>query len=158
MNRVNALRKLLAVGDLHRSEIDIAMGGDRLTTEDALAELTKSGEVKRVSSGYGVLMFRLTESARVRVFLEDSPSEKLESSVEPHAVRWAQRYVASKFETQYSEWHWTTNAKTTLCRRRIMAISDSPDILPEVQDEPERVDCKQCRRALVERCNTEVAA
>ena len=70
MSRVNALRKLLAVGDLHRSEIDIAMGGDKLTTEDALAELTKSGEVKRISSGYGVLMFRLTEPSRGRAFVE----------------------------------------------------------------------------------------
>jgi hypothetical protein len=67
MSRVNALRKLLAVGDLHRSEIDAAMGGDRFATEDALSELTKSGEVKRISSGYGVTMFQLTEPSRAFV-------------------------------------------------------------------------------------------
>lgn len=68
MSRVNTLRKLLSFGDLHRSQIDLAMGGDSFATEDALAELTKSGEVVRKSSSYGVTVFHLRDIARARAF------------------------------------------------------------------------------------------
>lgn len=68
MSRTEALRKLLAIGELHRSEIDDAMGGDKSEITHALAELMRSGEVRMVSSGYGVQVCRLTDTARVRAF------------------------------------------------------------------------------------------
>jgi hypothetical protein len=69
-------------------------------------------------------------------------------ATEPHAVRWAQRDIRSRLETEYSKWHWTTDATETLCGRRIMLIADGPAMLPETSDDTEHVDCKQCRRLL----------
>jgi hypothetical protein len=72
---------------------------------------------------------------------------KLET--EPHAVRWAQRDIKHRFETEYSKWHWTTDASTTICGRQIMLISDGPALLPETHDDPLKVTCTRCRKILV---------
>ena len=69
-------------------------------------------------------------------------------TTEPHAVRWAQREIRSRFQTQFSKWHWTTDAMETICGVRIMLISDGPAMLPETYDETERVNCKRCRKML----------
>ena len=75
-------------------------------------------------------------------------STALLSGTEPHAVRWAQRDVRSRFDTEYSRWHWTTDATKTLCGRRIMLIADGPALLPETRDDAAHVDCNQCRKLL----------
>lgn len=75
-------------------------------------------------------------------------STALLSATEPHAVRWAQRDIRSRFDTEYSRWHWTTDATKTLCGRRIMLIADGPAMLPETRDDAAHVDCKQCRKLL----------
>lgn len=67
----------------------------------------------------------------------------------PHAVRWAQREIFSKFEMQHSKWHWTNDANFTICGRPIQLIADGPALLPETDDEPSRVTCKRCRALLV---------
>ena len=69
---------------------------------------------------------------------------------EPHAVRWAQRDIRRRFETQYSRWHWTSDASFTLCGSPIMLISDGPAMLPETHDDPAKVTCKRCRRLLAD--------
>jgi len=58
VSRVDALRKLLRLGDLHWCEIMDIMGGDRVETEDALARLTQAKEVIRVG-GQLAVRFRL---------------------------------------------------------------------------------------------------
>jgi hypothetical protein len=69
-------------------------------------------------------------------------------ATEPHAVRWAQRDISSRFETQYSLWHWTTDASTTVCGRPIMLMADGPALLPETNDDPAKVTCIRCREWL----------
>lgn len=34
-------------------------------------------------------------------------------TTEPHAVRWAQREIRSRFQTQSSKWHWTRHKGAT---------------------------------------------
>lgn len=82
----------------------------------------------------------------------DSASVSIDgpSVTTPHAVRWAQRDVLSRFETEFSKWHWTTNATDTLCGRKIMLISDGPAMLPEANDDARTVDCKQCKNRLAD--------
>lgn len=67
----------------------------------------------------------------------------------PHAVRWAQREIFSKFEMQYSKWHWTTDANITICGRSIQLIADGPALLPETDDDHNKVTCSRCRALLV---------
>lgn len=66
----------------------------------------------------------------------------------PHAVRWAQREIRRRFYTEYSRWHWTTDATLTLCGRRIQLISNGQSMLPESIDDASFVDCKQCKKTL----------
>lgn len=68
----------------------------------------------------------------------------------PHAVRWAQRKIQSRFTIQYSKWHWTLDASTTLCGRMITLISDGIGMLPEARDEMDRVTCSRCLKILRE--------
>lgn len=63
MSRVDALRKLLRLGELSLSEILLIMGGDRDEVEDALARLTQSKEVQRVGPYYHGAKFRLVSDA-----------------------------------------------------------------------------------------------
>lgn len=69
---------------------------------------------------------------------------------QPHAVRWAQREIKSRFDMQYSKWHWTTDAYSTICGRPIQLISDGPAMLPETHDDKEQVTCKYCKKLLEE--------
>ena len=66
----------------------------------------------------------------------------------PHAVRWAQREIFCRFEMQYSQWHWTTDALHTICGMPIKLITDGPALLPEAHDDPAKVTCKRCRALL----------
>ena len=53
--RADALRKLLALGDLYACEIHDMMGGDKSQTSTALHLLTAVGQVRRVgANGIGV--------------------------------------------------------------------------------------------------------
>lgn len=70
MSRTDTLRKLLAIGELHRSQIDIAMGGDKTEITHALAELMRNGEVRMVPLAAGVQLCQLTDAARARAFAE----------------------------------------------------------------------------------------
>lgn len=68
--------------------------------------------------------------------------------IAPHAVRWAQRKIVGRFEMQYSMWHWTTDASSTICGRPIQLIADGPALLPETYDDQAKVTCKRCRALL----------
>lgn len=59
MSRVDALRKLLRLGELSLSEILLIMGGDRDEAEDALARLTQSKEVQRIGPCFHGAKFKL---------------------------------------------------------------------------------------------------
>ena len=76
------------------------------------------------------------------------------SATAPHAVRWAHRDIRSRFEMQYSSWHWTDDANLTMCGRRIMLISDGPAMLPETRDDSGAVTCRRCAARLVARSKT----
>ncbi|WP_256646503.1 hypothetical protein [Thermomonas paludicola] len=68
---------------------------------------------------------------------------------EQHAVRWAKREIKRRLsEVEYTRWHWTRDAQTTLCNRRICLISDESPMLPETSDNADRVTCKRCRSLL----------
>lgn len=60
-------------------------------------------------------------------------------SVEPHAVRWAQRVVFNEYD--YTKWHYTDNGNFTACGCVILLAVAT--CLPET-DEVDRVDCKRC--------------
>lgn len=66
----------------------------------------------------------------------------------PHAVRWAQRYIAHAFTMQYSKWHWTNDSSMTLCGRPIQIINEAAAMLPETRDDKKKVTCRQCRLRL----------
>ncbi len=63
-----------------------------------------------------------------------------------HAVRWFQREVKSRWEEQYSKWHWTEDATKTICGKRINIFGAG--FLPETDDCTETVDCKRCMQKL----------
>ena len=69
-SRAQTLRKLLALGELHRSEIDHAMGGDKPATQLALEELIQAGEVYAAMSSYGTRVYRLRGDRLGTVFAE----------------------------------------------------------------------------------------
>lgn len=68
MTRTEALRKLLAIGELNRPEIERIMGGDRIQTVNALAELHTAGDLLYVKDGRQQVYFRLTDEARAAAF------------------------------------------------------------------------------------------
>lgn len=68
MTRVDALRKLLAVGELCLTEIELAMGGDRAEMAGALQALRASGELVYVRDGRQQTYYRLTNEARAAAF------------------------------------------------------------------------------------------
>jgi len=66
-----------------------------------------------------------------------------------HAVRWAirrNRFAPRGFD--FTHWHWTLDANTTLCGRRIIIGRDDVPLFPETDDLSDVVDCKICRRRL----------
>lgn len=96
-----------------------------------------------IDSDGTVTRVKCTEFARAK-----PPAPPASPLTDHHAVRWAQRDIANRFDTEYSRWHWTTDATKTLCGRRIVLISDGPAMLPETNGNTSRVDCKQCRQLL----------
>jgi len=68
MTRVDALRKLLALGGLYRDEIFSAMGGDYLTVASAIEELRALGELEPVREDWLRQVYRLTTQASLRAF------------------------------------------------------------------------------------------
>lgn len=70
MNRAETLRKLLALGDLCRQEVEQIMGGDRIQTINALADLHNAGDLLYVKNGRQQTYFRLTDEARASAFCD----------------------------------------------------------------------------------------
>jgi uncharacterized protein with ACT and thioredoxin-like domain len=70
MNRVDTLRKLLAVGELHRSQIDLIMGGDKTEITHAMDELRRNDEIRMIPIAAGVQLCQLTDLARARAFAQ----------------------------------------------------------------------------------------
>jgi hypothetical protein len=68
----------------------------------------------------------------------------------PHAVRWARRAVRNEME--YTGWHWTNDAQFTACGRPIPLGLDGT-FVPETDDAPERVTCRQCQKPAVPPCD-----
>lgn len=96
-----------------------------------------------------------TDSRAVGAQLECNVGRlKPDRDTAPHAVRWAQREIRGRFDTQYSAWHWTDDANVTACGRRIMLIADGPALLPETRDDESAISCSACRRILQARHET----
>ncbi len=70
MTRIETLRKLLALGDLHRSEIDLAMGGDKASIAQALSDLMRFGDVVVATGDHGMRVYRLTQQAQSKTYAE----------------------------------------------------------------------------------------
>lgn len=68
--RMDILRKLLSFGDMHRSDIVGAMGGDPNDTDAALRELESRGELRHGFDSYSRPVIRLTPPAQARAFAE----------------------------------------------------------------------------------------
>lgn len=68
LTRTNALRKLLAIGELCRQEIERIMGGEQSEVAGALSDLRASGELVYVRDGRQQTFYRLTDDARARAF------------------------------------------------------------------------------------------
>lgn len=68
LTRTNALRKLLAIGELCRQEIERVMGGEQSEVAGALSDLRASGELVYVRDGRQQTFYRLTDDARARAF------------------------------------------------------------------------------------------
>lgn len=68
LTRTSALRKLLAIGELCRQEIERIMGGEQSEVAGALSDLRASGELVYVRDGRQQTFYRLTDDARARAF------------------------------------------------------------------------------------------
>jgi hypothetical protein len=68
MNRSEALRKLLAIGEMCRQEIETAMGGDSAEVARAISTLRARGELLYVRDGRQQTFYRLTDEARAKAF------------------------------------------------------------------------------------------
>lgn len=68
MTRAEALRKLLAIGELCRLEIENVMGGESSEVAGAISALRASGEIVYVRDGRQQTFYRLTDEARARAF------------------------------------------------------------------------------------------
>ena len=69
--RADTLRKLLALGPLHLSEIHDAMGGNREFTLDALEALILAGHAYQGHDTNCVKVYRLTNTARDSAFAKE---------------------------------------------------------------------------------------
>lgn len=69
MNRTQTLRKLLAVGELRRHDMDHIMGGEPIDITNAFTELNQAGEIVRYRPAKDVdTFYRLTDVARAVAF------------------------------------------------------------------------------------------
>lgn len=69
MTRAEALRKLLAIGELCRQEIEAVMGGSRAEVACAMQTLRVSGELLHVRDGRQQIFYRLTDQAQAVAFV-----------------------------------------------------------------------------------------
>lgn len=68
MTRADALRKLLAIGELYRDEIFAAMGGNPFEVSQAITALRRAGDLQPVREDWVRQVYRLTDEARARAF------------------------------------------------------------------------------------------
>ena len=68
MTRAEALKKLLALGDLTQPEIEVVMGGDKLVLRDAMFGSLASGAITYRNAGAGQRLWTLTPAARAATF------------------------------------------------------------------------------------------
>lgn len=69
MTRVEAIKKLLALGDLAQCDVIEIMGGDRSTADSALSDLVDVGDVKvGLDWSQGSRFCHLSDSARSVAF------------------------------------------------------------------------------------------
>lgn len=68
MSRTEALRKLLAVGEMCRQEIEVVMGGESMDVANAISALRASGEIVYVRDGRQQTFYRLTDQSRAMAF------------------------------------------------------------------------------------------
>ena len=68
MTRAEALRKLLAIGELRLPEIEVVMGGSRAELAAAMQTLRAGGELLYVRDGRQQTFYRLTDQARAAAF------------------------------------------------------------------------------------------
>jgi hypothetical protein len=61
-SRVDALRKLLEMGELYRCEIDLVMGGDKGEISQALADLMAKNEVIVANDSFNQKVYRMYDS------------------------------------------------------------------------------------------------
>lgn len=68
MTRSEALKKLLALGDLTLPEIVVTMGGDKDALRDAVFDSMAAGDITYRNCGAGQRVWMLTPAARSTVF------------------------------------------------------------------------------------------
>ena len=68
MTRTDTLRKLLAIGEMCLSEIELAMGGSRAEVAGAIQALRSDGELVYVRDGRQQTYYRLTDQSRAAAF------------------------------------------------------------------------------------------
>lgn len=90
----------------------------------------------------------VTGPAAIAAEMTVGPTEP-ERATTPHAVRWAQREIRERFETQFSAWHWTADSAMAACGRPIMLVSNGPALLPETNDDIRAVTCRGCIARLI---------
>ena len=64
MNHIETIRNLLAAGERTRSEIVMAIGGDRAKIDNALADLMSRGDVEVGTGDYGMRVYRLADKVQ----------------------------------------------------------------------------------------------
>lgn len=67
---------------------------------------------------------------------------------EPHAVRWARRYLKAAFTYDWTRWHWTNDASFTLCGVPVPISLSGGTFFPETDEDPGMVSCTHCLRKL----------
>jgi hypothetical protein len=67
-SRADTLRKLLALGQLTRSELRLYMGGDEKSIQDAVNELVKKRVAMACNWGFGRQIICLTPAGQKGVF------------------------------------------------------------------------------------------
>jgi len=67
----------------------------------------------------------------------------LDIDVEAHACRWATQ-SSRILGMHWGKWHWTEDAMQTICGFPVRIANERGSFLPDTDDDPKRVDCKNC--------------
>jgi len=67
---------------------------------------------------------------------------------ESHCVRWS-RYKDKDGEKKYTLWHFTHDSKITLCKRFIPLCIENGSFLPDIDSNPQKIECKHCREIFI---------